>query len=50
VAQSGEQFRKQHGDQSVVLDHEDPECFHRCRCARPRLARKQSNQDRTTAL
>ncbi len=36
MAHSCEQFRKQAGDQGVVLDDEDPERSHRSRYARPR--------------
>jgi hypothetical protein len=37
VAHSCEQFRKQGGDQGVVLDDEDPKRFHRSICARQQL-------------
>jgi hypothetical protein len=39
VAHACKQFRKQTGDQGVVLDDEDPKGFHRSICARPQLDR-----------
>ena len=39
VTHSCEQFRKQHGDQGVVLNDENPKRFHRSICARPQLDR-----------